>query len=109
MLSTGATVLVLSYVPAAIAAATADDTSDDLYIPVAGPWLEIANHPNDTLSTTLLAIDGAFQGLGSLAMLAGLIIPERKSENWYLIGNNKLHMMPSGGRASVGMRAAGTF
>jgi len=109
MLSTGATVLTLSYIPAVIAAAAAKDTSNDLYIPVAGPWLEIANQPNNNTNTALLAIDGVFQGLGALTMLGGLLIPERNTENWYLIGNNRFNVLPAGGRASLGLRAAGRF
>jgi len=108
LLTTGATVLTLSYLPAVIAAATADDTSDNLYIPVAGPWIEMSK-PNNGGNTALLAIDGVFQGLGALALLGGLVLPEKKTKDWYLIGSRDLHVQPNAGRASLGLTAAGRF
>jgi hypothetical protein len=106
---TGSSVLVAAYVPAVIASAVSDEISNKGYYPVAGPWMEIAQESNTTTSTTLLAIDGVLQGLGALALVSGFVIPERKTRNWYLIGNNSLVVTPHLARNSAGIGAFGRF
>lgn len=73
--------LGLSYAPALVVAIESDFHADDhLYIPVAGPWLDLANRgdsesDNETRNKVLLVTDGVFQGLGALQMVAALVFP----------------------------------
>lgn len=106
---TGSAVLVSAYVPAVIAGAVSDDISNKAYYPVAGPWMEIAQESNTETWTALLAIDGVFQGLGALALVSGFVIPERKTRNWYLIGDNRLMVTPRMTHRSVGVGAFARF
>ena len=88
MIGTGALGLFLSYVPAVIVASRSNVSSDnDLYIPVIGPWIDIADRPGcgpgfiscraETADQVLLVIDGIFQAWGVGAALAGIIVKDR--------------------------------
>src|SRR5689334_19603825 len=74
LLITGSTVFVLSYVPAVVFQAV-EERNKDLYIPVAGPWMDFAKGDDGTLAKSLLAADGVLQGLGALSMVGSLFIP----------------------------------
>jgi len=111
LLATGATVFGLSYLPAVIGGAVSDaDRNEDLYIPVAGPWMMMAKgEEEDRDVKALLAVDGVVQGLGALMLLSSFFIPEKKTEHWYLIGSNDLRIAPSHVGTGYGMGAAGRF
>jgi len=74
MLRSGVVILGLSYVPAFVVAVTNSRSDDDyLFIPVAGPWLDLAHRDcppgpcnHETLNKALLITDGVFQGIGAL-------------------------------------------
>ena len=108
LLSTGAVLLASGYAPAAIGGAlSAREEDEKLYIPVAGPWMTLAQGERETAGErTLLVIDGAVQSLGALAMLSSLFIPERHTENWYLIGANQRVRLTTAG---LGLGAIGRF
>ncbi len=76
---------------ASVAVAAANNTSADnnLYIPVAGPWLDLQNRPGcggpnepscsrEDGSRALLVVSGVFQGLGVLAVALGLVVPQKR-------------------------------
>jgi hypothetical protein len=81
LLRSGLFTLGLSYAPALVVAIESDFHADDhLYIPVAGPWLDLANRgdsesDNETVNKVLLVTDGVFQGLGALQVVAALAFP----------------------------------
>lgn len=83
LLHSGVGVLVLSYVPAVVVAATNSRPSDNnLYIPVAGPWMDLSDRGDcrscnhESLYKTLLVTDGIFQGLGALEIVGSFLFPE---------------------------------
>lgn len=110
-LFTGGLVFLGSYVPTAVITAT-NDLDRSLYIPVVGPWLHLADQPQDasTRDTILVAGSGALQGLGVLMMTASLFIPEKVPTATIHAGNTKIHLGPTSmGRTSAGIGAVGTF
>jgi hypothetical protein len=90
MIGSGLVVFGLSYIPAVIVAAQSSQTEDHhLYVPVVGPWLDIANRPacgpgsvgcdTETTAKVLIAVDGVFQGVGALTTVLGFLTPEHHS------------------------------
>ncbi len=112
LLATGSALLVVSYVPAIIGAAVSDRAGDDnMYIPIAGPWMAMARGAHDTAGQkALFTIDGAIQGLGGLAMLLSVMIPEETTKHWYLFGNrDRVQLSPQVAWNSAGLSASGHF
>jgi hypothetical protein len=88
VIGSGLATFVLSYVPAVIVGASSSTSTDHhLYVPVVGPWLDLANRPGcgpthigcDTETTykVLLIVDGILQDIGVATALSGLLMPER--------------------------------
>ncbi len=86
MFTTGALVFAGAYGGSVIVAGTSDHTGDDrLYVPVLGPWLDLADRgscpvaqhacDNETTAKVLLVADGVFQAAGLLAMVDGIFVP----------------------------------
>ncbi len=84
----GIIAFVGSYVPSVIVAAANGNAYDNrLYIPIAGPWLDLSNRPGcgsaqfdcsrEAAFAGLLVVDGLVQGLGALAIALGFVVPER--------------------------------
>jgi hypothetical protein len=110
LLGTSALTFTAAYLPAVITAAVNDDdTSDNLFIPIAGPWMEIARDENSPGNKALLAISGTFQGLGALGLVGSLFIPESRTSNWYLMGNRKVNVTPVATRDTYMLGAHGRF
>jgi hypothetical protein len=85
MLHSGIVVFGLSYVPSLIVASTNSRSDDDyLYIPVAGPWLDLGHREpcvscgNESLNKTLLVFDGIFQGVGALEVVGSFLFVETR-------------------------------
>jgi hypothetical protein len=90
----GGTIVFLgSYVPAVIVAAAANTSFDNhLYIPLVGPWLDIANRPpcgngvlepscsSQTGRKVLLGIDGVLQAAGAVSIVLGAVLTGRHTE-----------------------------
>ncbi len=85
LLGTGSLLFIGSYIPT-IAYQGAKDRDSDLYIPIAGPWMDLADGHQSTAAKTLLSLSGVAQGLGALAIVSSFFVPERKTRNWSLIG-----------------------
>jgi hypothetical protein len=115
LLVTGTTIFGLSYLPSVIGAAVADsdgnDDTNDLYIPVAGPWMMLAKSPEEGRGEkTLLAVSGVAQGIGALMLLSSFFVPERVTERWYLIGSKgPVRMAPSRVATGYGLSTMGRF
>jgi hypothetical protein len=88
VLATGLIAFGGAYVPSVIVGATSDEPEDRrLYVPVVGPWLDLAHRPacgfgttscaRETTDKVLLVASGAVQGAGVLAVLASFAFPER--------------------------------
>lgn len=111
LLATGSVVLVGSYLPAVVVAGVRDTKDDnDLYIPIAGPWMMLAGGPDESKGyKALLVADGVAQGLGALMLLTSFMIPERMTDHWYLLGSNDLKLTPTRVGTGYGMGAVGRF
>ncbi len=83
LLAAGVLTFGLAYVPAvATAGESALAIDRQLYVPIAGPWIDLAGRPNcgarslscsaEAGNQALLIVDGFFQGLGLIQVLAGL-------------------------------------
>jgi hypothetical protein len=117
LLVTGAVVLGASYGASAIGAALSDrDSMDQLYYPVAGPWLALDKRDcdveacdNKTLDTTLWIGSGVLQGIGALGVLLSVVVPESSTKRWYLIGNKDVVVAPVMTPTNAGLTAIGRF
>ncbi len=118
LMVTGLVFLAGSYGTAAIVGAESNKKADEkLFIPVAGPWLDMTHRDcdinpcnNEDLNKAGLIVDGVFQGLGALAVLTSFVIPEKTTHKWMLIGNDTLTIAPSKvGRTGYGLGAVGFF
>jgi hypothetical protein len=65
----------LSYTPALVVAVNSDRSADKyLYAPFVGPWLDLAARDDDSkLNRTLLVVDGVFQTIGAVQLIASLL------------------------------------
>lgn len=110
LMLTSTLVFTAAYVPVVLVRAfSKEDSTDNLYIPVAGPWLELAREPVNAANTAALAISGVFQGLGALGMVTSLMVPERRTSRWYLLGNKRVALAPVASPFAYGVSAAGRF
>ena len=123
MVGSGLVMFGLSYIPAVIVASQSNqDVDHHLYIPVAGPWINLANRPDcnvarigcDTENTNkvLLVVDGVFQGVGALTTVIGLLSTERETAPVTRTASDKpsIHFTPASmGAGGVGAAAFGSF
>ena len=91
MLSSGLFTLGVPYVASVVVAAGSDHPGDNnLYIPVAGPWMDLADRggcggfgqPSCNAETgykVLLVADGILQGLGALNIIGAFAFPETRT------------------------------
>lgn len=107
----GATLFVGSYAPSLAFATLGDWNADDaLAVPVAGPWMALANPENKPLSKALLVNSGVMQGLGVLSMTASLLIPNYAASTTLRFGKSELQVAPAQLAAGAyGVGAAGSF
>ncbi len=86
LLRSGAWTLGLGYLPALVVAIESPLPADRyLFVPVAGPWLDMAQRECDEcehegLNQFLLAADGVVQGVGALEILSSFLFLERTVE-----------------------------
>jgi hypothetical protein len=120
LLLTGTLFLGGTYLASGVDALTSGRQADrnNLGIPVAGPWMDYANrgcstpgqcNSNETGYKALLILDGIGQGLGALAMVTSLFLPEKTTRSWYLIGNDSVHAAPAAVGTGYGLGAVGSF
>ena len=119
LIVTGAVTFGLAYVPAIVIASQSSESADhNLYIPVAGPWMDIASRPScgglgpscntETLNKVLIGVDGVAQGAGALMTVLGLLTPVHH-ENVASSGPT-LHVSPAQlGASGYGLSAFGTW
>jgi hypothetical protein len=119
MLSSGLFAFGVPYVASVIVASTSNyDPDKNLYVPVAGPWIDFANRgscggfgqrtcENETANKVLLVADGVFQGIGALEIVGAFLMPETytvvATEPRVVVGPSRV------GQSGYGLAAGGTF
>jgi hypothetical protein len=123
LLSSGITAVAVPYLTSVIVAAESSHPGDqNLYIPVAGPWMDLADRHcevgvqchNEGLYKGLLIADGIFQSLGALQIAGAFIFPEtitvsgtaRSSTPTRTAG---VHVTPTSVGGGYGLAAVGAF
>jgi hypothetical protein len=116
LLITGSALLVSTYVTtAALAAANGPDADKNLYIPVVGPWLNLADRTTasgragDTRDTVLIAGSGVLQGAGAALLITSFFVPEKVPAARISAGNVHMQLTPTAGPGAGGVGAIGTF
>jgi hypothetical protein len=126
LLRSGVWTLGLSYVPALVVAIESPLPADRfLYIPTAGPWLDLSQRDcstcrHETLNKVLLVTDGIIQGIGSLEIVGSLLFIERSSvsaaendlpkvDRRKRTSDFKLRLAPRKIAGGYGLAAVGTF
>lgn len=114
LLITGGALLVGTYATtAALSGANGPVADRDLYIPVVGPWINIAdrntNRNNNTRDTLLIAGSGVLQGVGAALLITSFFVPESIPAARISAGNVKMQVTPTAGMGSGGLGAVGTF
>lgn len=124
MLITGGALFAAGYVPAVIVGAASDQDHDKrLYIPVVGPWLDMADRPcgigdcstREDVNQALLIGSGVAQGAGVALAIASLFVPEdrddrrAKSPAPALAQKPQFKVTPISLRGGGGFGAIGTF
>jgi hypothetical protein len=123
LVTTGLTTFGLSYAPALVIGAMSSQSADrNLYIPVAGPWLDLANRPpcggrgpscaGETTNKVLLGVDGVFQGVGAAMTVVGLLVPTRHTVMTKTTAKHEgptIRISPSTLGTGYGLTAVGTW
>ena len=115
LLITGSSLFVSTYVTtAALAGANGGAGDKDLYIPVVGPWINIAerngaHYENNTRDTVLIAGSGVLQGIGAVMAVTSFFVPEKVPAARITAGNVKMEITPQAGAGGGGLGAVGVF
>jgi len=114
LLITGGSLLVGTYATtAAVSGANGPVADRDLYIPIVGPWINIADRStdreNNTRDTVLIAGSGVLQGVGALMLITSFFVPERVPAARISAGNVKMQVAPTASMGGGGVGAFGTF
>lgn len=121
LMTTGVLLLGGTYAASAVEAYASSRPEDQkyLYIPVAGPWLDLThrdctftpcgNGSNENVNKALLIADGIGQGLGILGIVTSLFLPEKTTAHWLLLGQGNIEAGPSRVGTGYGLGAVGTF
>lgn len=115
LIGSGLVMFGASYLPSVIVAAESGRPGDtSLYVPVAGPWMNLANRDsqcpnercvNDMPNKVLLVADGLFQGFGALQVLGGFLFPTTRT----VTQTANVQVLPNVGSSHVGITAVGSF
>jgi len=123
MLSSGLFTFGASYVPSLVVAMESHHPGDhDLYVPVAGPWMDLGDRhcptgqrcDHEGLYKGLLIADGIFQALGALDIVSAFLFPEtvtttRATAAEVTKTRSALRVAPIVGGSSYGVAALGVF
>ncbi len=122
LLMTGLVGFGASYGAAVIVAAESDHQGDNrLYVPIVGPWLDIADRgdcpirssacDNETTNKVLLVADGVIQGASALAIVGGILSAGSSgSTRSTTVSQAGVHFAPvSYGPATPGVAAFGSW
>jgi hypothetical protein len=83
MVGSGIGTFALSYLPAVVVGATSGlDADRTLFVPLAGPWMDLTQRPHcgpvvscgaEGTAKVLLITDGVFQAIGAISIVGGLL------------------------------------
>lgn len=115
LLITGGAVIAASYIPPVVVAATSDRRGDqNLYIPVAGPWIDLAERggcgPNpcseEAVYKGLLVTAGTAHLVGVGLVISSFLVPEERT-----VQTSSRPMIVPGqvGGTGTGLNLVGTF
>ena len=115
LIASGLTMFGVSYIPSMIVAASSNQPGDtSLFVPVVGPWMDLAQRDNgcfygrcehDTGNKVMLVMNGVFQGLGALQIAGGFLFPTTRTVTQVA----SVHVLPSVSATQVGLTAVGAF
>jgi hypothetical protein len=115
LIGSGLTMFGFSYIPSMIVAASSARASDSaLYMPVVGPWVDLAQRDRDCVggpcrgdagNQVLLAVNGVVQGIGVLQILGGFLFPTTRT----VTRAASVQVLPTVGASQVGLTAVGAF
>ncbi len=119
LLWTGVVAGGIPYIASVVVAAESDHTGDTaLFIPVAGPWVDLAQRGGcpvantscngETFNKVMLVGDGILQGIGALAIVSAFLLPER-GRGRHASLSPELHFTPLTMPGGGGFAALGTF
>lgn len=114
LVNSGAIMLGGAWAASYIVASSSPRAVDErLYIPVAGPWLDLANRgecagcSGEAMNKALLIGDGVLQAAGVLQIVGAFVFPEKRVVR---VGAAEMTVSPASlGRGAVGLTASGTF
>jgi hypothetical protein len=120
LVGTGLLLFAGPYIASVVVAAESNHSGDEhLYIPVVGPWLDLADRncgPNDIacnnegMNKALLIGNGILQGVGVVTAVAGFLFPEKRVVSPATTTGARVKVLPIGlGRGGYGLGAIGTF
>jgi hypothetical protein len=121
MVGSGVAIFGLSYIPAVVAGAASNLGADrNLFVPIAGPWIDLTQRPGCTASScngentakVLIVTDGIFQAIGVLTVLGGFLTTahETKTVQSTASLHPTLRITPAQlGSGGYGMVALGAF
>jgi hypothetical protein len=113
LITSGVLMFGIPYGISVAAAATSERSADSrLFLPVVGPWMDLAARGNDvglrsgdTGNKVLLIADGIFQGLGVLQIIGGFVFPTTR----VVTQSATIQVAPTVGSSLVGIGAVGQF
>lgn len=114
LMSTGVGLFVISYGASVVAGAVSPrDEDKNLFIPVAGPWMDLGqrgNINNDSVAKGMLITSGIVQGAGVLLGLSSLVIPESDTTvEKRQSAKAEVHVLPVSFGDGAGVGAIGRF
>jgi len=123
MLGSGIFTFGASYIPSIVVAAESNHPGDhDLYVPVAGPWMDLGSRhcsmgqrcDHEDLYKGLLIADGIFQALGALDIVSAFLFPEtvtvtRVADARITQAKSGFRVAPIAGGSVYGVAALGVF
>lgn len=116
VIASGVVTFGLAYGIAVGVAATSDNSADQrLYVPVVGPWLDLADRPTcpienqqcdkTTTQKILIGADGVFQAVGIVVAIYGIMTPRR-----HVVDSRRVQVVPVGmGGGGHGLALTGAF
>jgi hypothetical protein len=122
MIVSGAVLFLGTYIPSVVVAASSSNEADrNLYVPLVGPWLDLADRngcpsgpttcDNETTNKVLLVGNGILQAIGTIAFVSGFLFPARTERQSTVTTKPTIKFLPMqmGRGASMGGGVVGTF
>jgi hypothetical protein len=120
MVGSGIGTFTLSYLPAVVVGATSGlDVDRTLFVPLAGPWMDLIQRPKcgpvtscnaEATARILLVTDGIFQSIGAITIVGGFLTTSRETRTVRAADlRPTLRISPASVGKGYGLMALGTF